>query len=135
MKSEVQEGHVLDVLATMPEESVHCVVTSPPYCGLRFYGDSAQAQWGGYWVACPQSWDGELGRERGRTHVRRVVFGRPCHLQQVLIAGKPGLAACPHQSRCALVAHRDGAQRRAPFQPAEQACQAVAPTKDGERVH
>ena len=28
-------GHVTDVLARLPERSVHCVVTSPPYWGLR----------------------------------------------------------------------------------------------------
>jgi DNA modification methylase len=31
-------GDVTDVLATLPDESVHCVVTSPPYWGLRDYG-------------------------------------------------------------------------------------------------
>jgi site-specific DNA-methyltransferase (cytosine-N4-specific) len=31
-------GDVREVLATMPAESVHCVVTSPPYWGLRDYG-------------------------------------------------------------------------------------------------
>lgn len=31
-------GDVLEVLATMPDESVDCVVTSPPYWGLRDYG-------------------------------------------------------------------------------------------------
>src|SRR5664279_3306507 len=31
-------GSVLDVLAEMPDESVQCVVTSPPYWGLRDYG-------------------------------------------------------------------------------------------------
>jgi DNA modification methylase len=30
-------GHVLDVLAAMPEKSVHCCITSPPYWGLRSY--------------------------------------------------------------------------------------------------
>ncbi len=34
-------GDVLDVLRQMPEESVHCAVTSPPYWGLRIY------PWGG----------------------------------------------------------------------------------------
>jgi len=28
-------GDVRDVLPTLPAESVHCVVTSPPYWGLR----------------------------------------------------------------------------------------------------
>lgn len=31
-------GDVLEVLRQMPSESVHCVVTSPPYWGLRDYG-------------------------------------------------------------------------------------------------
>jgi hypothetical protein len=30
-------GNVLDVLKTMPDESVHCCITSPPYWGLRDY--------------------------------------------------------------------------------------------------
>jgi DNA modification methylase len=31
-------GDCRDVLATLPAESVHCCVTSPPYWGLRDYG-------------------------------------------------------------------------------------------------
>lgn len=30
-------GDCRDVLATMPDASVHCCVTSPPYFGLRSY--------------------------------------------------------------------------------------------------
>ena len=30
-------GDVLDKLAELPDESVHCCVTSPPYWGLRNY--------------------------------------------------------------------------------------------------
>lgn len=32
------EGDVLDCLKSLPDQSVHCVVTSPPYMGLRNYG-------------------------------------------------------------------------------------------------
>ena len=35
-------GHVLSKLAELPEESVHCVVCSPPYYGLRDYGIEPQ---------------------------------------------------------------------------------------------
>ena len=35
-------GDVLAVLAELPEESVHCVVTSPPYYALRDYGVPGQ---------------------------------------------------------------------------------------------
>ena len=37
-------GDCRAVLPTLPDESVHCVVTSPPYFGLRDYGT---AQWDG----------------------------------------------------------------------------------------
>jgi len=37
MKHEIICGHVLDVLKTLPEESIDTVVTSPPYWGLRSY--------------------------------------------------------------------------------------------------
>ena len=33
----ILQGDCRDVLKTMPAESVHCCVTSPPYYGLRSY--------------------------------------------------------------------------------------------------
>jgi DNA modification methylase len=38
----ILKGDCRDVLRTMPDESVHCVVTSPPYFGLRDYGVAGQ---------------------------------------------------------------------------------------------
>ena len=38
MSVSVLHGDCRDVLRTLPDESVHCVVTSPPYFGLRDYG-------------------------------------------------------------------------------------------------
>lgn len=35
-------GNSLDRLRELPDESVHCIVTSPPYYGLRDYGVSGQ---------------------------------------------------------------------------------------------
>ena len=35
-------GDALEVLKTLPDESVHCCVTSPPYWGLRDYGSEGQ---------------------------------------------------------------------------------------------
>jgi DNA modification methylase len=34
----IHHGDALTVLRTMPDNSVNCVVTSPPYFGLRDYG-------------------------------------------------------------------------------------------------
>jgi DNA modification methylase len=45
----VYAGDCRAVLATLPAESVHCVVTSPPYWGLRDYGT---ATWDGGDAAC-----------------------------------------------------------------------------------
>ena len=54
------QGHVLGRLRQLPDESVHCVVTSPPYWGLRDYGVDPQV-WGGD-PACPHAseWDREV---------------------------------------------------------------------------
>jgi DNA modification methylase len=42
MSVRILQGDCRDVLATLPAESVHCVVTSPPYWGLRDYGVAGQ---------------------------------------------------------------------------------------------
>src|SRR5574340_179024 len=38
----ILKGDCREVLRSLPDESVHCVVTSPPYFGLRDYGVSGQ---------------------------------------------------------------------------------------------
>jgi len=40
--NEIFHGNCLDVLKTMPDNSVDCCVTSPPYFGLRDYGTDEQ---------------------------------------------------------------------------------------------
>lgn len=42
MSGRIIVGDALSVLRTLPSESVHCVVTSPPYYGLRDYGHDGQ---------------------------------------------------------------------------------------------
>ena len=42
MTAKIIIGDCRDVLSTLPDESVHCVVTSPPYFGLRDYGMAGQ---------------------------------------------------------------------------------------------
>jgi DNA modification methylase len=39
---DIRIGDCRQLLAAMPDESVHCVVTSPPYWGLRDYGVDGQ---------------------------------------------------------------------------------------------
>src|SRR6185312_15535063 len=38
----IRHGDCREVLRTLPDESVHCCVTSPPYFGLRDYGHDGQ---------------------------------------------------------------------------------------------
>ena len=38
----IHVGDCLDSLRAMPDASVHCCVTSPPYFGLRDYGVAGQ---------------------------------------------------------------------------------------------
>lgn len=47
-----------DALAAMPEGSVHCAITSPPYWSLRDYG-LEPVVWGGE-DGCEHDWGEEL---------------------------------------------------------------------------
>ena len=38
----IHTGDCLNILKTLPDDSVHCCVTSPPYYALRDYGMDAQ---------------------------------------------------------------------------------------------
>ena len=38
----IHTGDCLEILKTLPDDSVHCCVTSPPYYALRDYGMEAQ---------------------------------------------------------------------------------------------
>lgn len=42
MSVRILQGDVMDRLADIPDDSVHCCVTSPPYWGLRDYGVDGQ---------------------------------------------------------------------------------------------
>lgn len=55
MSVRILVGHVIDRLRELPDESVHCCVTSPPYFGLRSYQTPPQT-----W---PDGWVGDLGLE------------------------------------------------------------------------
>lgn len=44
MAVDIRVGNCVDVLAQMPDKSIHCCVTSPPYWGLRDYG-IAPVEW------------------------------------------------------------------------------------------
>lgn len=73
-------AHVLDILRAWPPEMFNCVVTSPPYWGLRDYKTEPQV-WGGE-PACEHEWiDGARSAQRirhgatGGIHEGRAVDG------------------------------------------------------------
>ena len=51
---EIRTGHALQLLRGMPDQSIQCCVTSPPYWGLRSYKTEPQV-WGGV-DACVHEW-------------------------------------------------------------------------------
>jgi len=42
MNTQILTGDCRETLKTLPDQSVHCCVTSPPYFGLRDYGNESQ---------------------------------------------------------------------------------------------
>ena len=63
MTVRVITGDCREALRTLPDESAHCVVTSPPYWGLRDY-QIEPSIWGGD-PACDHAWGGGLRRHKG----------------------------------------------------------------------
>lgn len=55
MEHRILVGHVLDQLAALPADHFHCVMTSPPYLGLRKYPVDP--------IPWPDGWVGHLGGE------------------------------------------------------------------------
>ncbi len=84
-------GDALSQLVTLPDASVHCVVTSPPYWGLRAYqGDT----WEGGDPACDHQRGkvGEAGNFRtGKAYTNKAAFGWPGN-----VCGKCGARMTGH---------------------------------------
>jgi len=53
------KGHVLNCLKKIPSNSIDCIVTSPPYWGLRKYPDSANVIWDGD-PNCQHKWEEQV---------------------------------------------------------------------------
>jgi len=73
-KYHILEGDCRAVLATMPVQSIHCCVTSPPYFGLRDYGT---ATWEGGDAECDHI-DADKLAERHRQRKSMIAFGEQC---------------------------------------------------------
>jgi DNA modification methylase len=74
----ILQGDCIECMRTLPDESVHCCITSPPYYGLRDYGT---AQWIGGDPTCkhtPQKPDGGERANRTLPLGRGGVYRRVC---------------------------------------------------------
>jgi DNA modification methylase len=80
-QASLYQGHVMDVLPALPGESVHAVVTSPPYYGLRDYGT---AQWSGGDPDCAHQITGHRAKQES---CRRC--GACCTDQQIGLEASP----------------------------------------------
>lgn len=75
---QVINGHAADVLPRLPLHSVNCIVTSPPYYGLRAY-DAPPAVWDAS-PACDHEWGPELaGRGQSGSLFGSHLQGTPQH--------------------------------------------------------
>lgn len=61
----------MDRLRELPDDSVHCCVTSPPYYGLRSYNTESQV-WGGD-PACEHEWGEDQVKTGGGGHIAERV--------------------------------------------------------------
>ena len=54
----IYQGHALEVMKTWPDDVVDCLITSPPYWGLRNYGTNPVV-WDGH-PECNHKWGKEI---------------------------------------------------------------------------
>lgn len=56
IRNKILQGNVLDVLKQIPDESIDCIITSPPYWCLRNYGEETNTIWNED-KNCKHEWD------------------------------------------------------------------------------
>jgi len=71
--NQIIQGDALSVLRTFPDESVHCVITSPPYWGLRKYS-TEPVVWDGD-PKCAHEWGDCGSKETNHVDKRRWNHG------------------------------------------------------------
>lgn len=90
--NEVHQGDARKKLSEMPDESVDMVVTSPPYYGLRDYGEEVESVWGGE-DDCEHKWDAVIKKARGgnNTEDNPPDVGGNEHAQETRLRGGSGV--------------------------------------------
>ena len=93
--NQILQGHTLEVLKKIPDNSIDTIITSPPYHGLRDYGAEVMTIWDGD-KNCEHEWEleekkdpnfrggsgqfdkGGVGAEMDTTRVRKEGFCKKC---------------------------------------------------------
>ena len=117
--SRILTGDVREMLKAMPDESVHCCVTSPPYWGLRDYGTAA---WEGGAAECD--------------HKREVAFSEKALAKSTISpAANTGHAQEPFKESCGKCgARRIDSQLGLEATPDEYVANMIAVFRDVRRV-
>lgn len=68
----VMQGDCLEVLKTLPDKSIDCCVTSPPYYGLRDYGTG---KWVGGDPKCPHKRTSKFSPRTITGHAQEELIG------------------------------------------------------------
>lgn len=126
MSVRIINGDCLDEMKTLPDESVHCCVTSPPYWGLRDYGT---ATWEGGDADCEHR-----GRPMPRqdTHGAGIEHGRFGATRGTQPSKKAYVI--PVRAACRCGATRVDAQLGLEASPAEYVEKIVAVFREARRV-
>jgi hypothetical protein len=61
-------------MTKLPDESVQCCVTSPPYWGLRKYKGNQDSIWGQWWD-CPHEWGKDIIHSKGYAGDKSTLAG------------------------------------------------------------
>jgi len=78
----IYKGHAIEVLKSLPGESVQMCMTSPPYWGLRNYAGGSDIVWKGE-EKCEHVWEGSEYHEHrastqsGKTRTTERFYGEP----------------------------------------------------------
>lgn len=71
-RNHILQGDCLEVLKTIPDESINCCVTSPPYYGLRDYGTGI---WVGGDTNCPHRRTSKYSEKTITGHAQKELAG------------------------------------------------------------
>lgn len=77
-RNKILHGNVMDKLKELDKESVHCVVTSPPYYGVRNYGTNPQIWLRENGIDCTHQFNGESKKHNlGGASIKSTLRNTP----------------------------------------------------------